>query len=181
MPTLNPKLRKVARRSFSTAMAFACQDIDGELEHGEIIGILRWREIADVAVHEEQLAGIEADDLVRRNPAVGAADPWIFRRLLAHEALEEAAVGGDFTRRPGTIVGLEVIEQGHHRKSPYPSQFDAAHACGDVEPGLALHRERLQLDGAVRTADQDVGSDSRPDGRFRGSAAIIPGKRARGP
>ena len=68
-------------------------DVDRELQHGEVVRVLRRREVGDVAVDEE-LAGIEVDDLVRRHAAVGAADPEIFRRLLAHEPPEEARIGG---------------------------------------------------------------------------------------
>ena len=49
-------------------------DIDRELQHRKIVGVLRRREIGDVAV-DEQLARIEIDDLIGRNPTVGAADP----------------------------------------------------------------------------------------------------------
>jgi hypothetical protein len=56
--------------------------IDRELQHGG--------EIGDIAVHE-QFARIEIDDLIGGHAAVGAADPEVFRRLLAHQPLEEAA------------------------------------------------------------------------------------------
>jgi len=65
------------------------QHIDCELQHGQIVGVLRGRQVGDVAVHE-QFAGIEADDLVGGHPAVGTADPQILRRLLAFEPPEES-------------------------------------------------------------------------------------------
>jgi hypothetical protein len=68
------------------------QDVDRELEHGEIVGVLRRREIGDVSVHE-QLAGVEVHDFVGGHPAIGAADPQILRRLLVYEAPEKAGVG----------------------------------------------------------------------------------------
>ena len=71
------------------------QHVDGELQHGEVVGVLRRREIGDAAVHEK-LARIEADDLVGRNPALGAANPQIFRCLLTFELLEEAGVAKTF-------------------------------------------------------------------------------------
>ena len=85
------------------------QHVDRELQHREIVGVLRGSEVGDVAVHE-QLAGIEVDDLVGRHPAVGAADPQIFRRLLAFEPPKEAGVVGDHSLRPSAIVGLEVLQ-----------------------------------------------------------------------
>jgi hypothetical protein len=85
------------------------EHIDGELEHREIIRVLRGCEIGDVAVHE-QLTGIEADDLVRGHPAVGASDPQILGRMLSLEPAEEAFVGGDLAPCPVAIVGLQMIE-----------------------------------------------------------------------
>ena len=81
------------------------QHVDGELEHGQIVGVLGRGEIGDVAVHE-QLARIEVHDLVGGHAAVGAADPQILRRLLPLEALEEAGIGRDFAFGPGAIVAF---------------------------------------------------------------------------
>ena len=75
------------------------EHVDGELQHREIVGVLRRGEIGDVAM-DEQLAGVEVDDLVGRHAAVGAADPQIFRRLLARQPAEEIGVAGDLAGRP---------------------------------------------------------------------------------
>ena len=88
------------------------EHVDRELQHREVVGVLRRREIGDVAV-DEQLAGIETDDLVGGHAAVGAADPQIFRRLLALQPAEEAGVGRDHAGRPGAVVGFEGL--GHDR------------------------------------------------------------------
>jgi hypothetical protein len=40
---------------------------------------------------DKQLARIEVDDLIGRDAAVGAADPQVFRRLLALQPFEEAS------------------------------------------------------------------------------------------
>jgi hypothetical protein len=85
------------------------QDVDRELQHRQIVGVLRWGEIADIAV-DEHLARIEAADLVGRHTAVGAADPEIFRRLLRLQALEEPGIGVDLAFRPGPIVGFQMIQ-----------------------------------------------------------------------
>src|SRR5208283_2510235 len=45
------------------------QYVNGELQHGQVVGVLRRRQIADVAVNK-QLSGVEADDLGGRYPAV---------------------------------------------------------------------------------------------------------------
>ena len=38
-------------------------------------------------------------------------------------------------------------------------QLQRADAAGGIEPGLALHRERLQRHRVVRAADQSIGAD----------------------
>jgi hypothetical protein len=74
-------------------------------------------------VHE-QLAGIEADDLVGGNPAVGAADPQIFRCLLARQTPEKTGVRGDHPIGPGAIIGLQVIQHGRrHSAERGPRQY----------------------------------------------------------
>ena len=83
--------------------------VDRELQHGQVVGVLRRRQIGDVAMDEE-FAGIEIDDLVGRDPAVRAADPQIFGRLLPFEPPEEIGVDGDLALRPGAILGLEIVE-----------------------------------------------------------------------
>lgn len=53
---------------------------DRVLQDGMNVGIERRSDIRDVTVNKE-LAGREADNLVRRYAAIGAADPEIFRLL----------------------------------------------------------------------------------------------------
>src|SRR5262249_6479533 len=81
---------------------FYPEDVDGELQDREIVGVLRRREIADIAM-DEHLAGIEPDDFIRRNPAVGAADPQIFWRLLRDQPAKEAGVLRDLALSPGAV------------------------------------------------------------------------------
>src|SRR5262249_20004854 len=88
---------------------FYPEHLDRELQHGEIVGILRGREVADIAVDEE-LARIEAYDLISRDPAVRAADPEIFWRLLAFEPLKETGVGQQHPCCPGTVVTFQVSQ-----------------------------------------------------------------------
>ena len=67
-------------------------------------------DVRDVAVHEH-VARREADDLVRRDAAVGAADPEVLGRLVLRQLREEAAVPGDHLRRPGAIVRSKSSER----------------------------------------------------------------------
>src|SRR5258706_2223347 len=66
-------------------------DVDRELQHRQVVGVLRRRQVGDVAV-DEHLAGVEIADLVGGHAAVRAADPQILGRLLAEQALEEPGI-----------------------------------------------------------------------------------------
>ena len=108
----------VDRRAHAAAAVMAdhhdvldLEHVDRELQHREIIGVLRRGEVRDIAV-DEQLAGIEIDDLVGGHAAVGAADPQILGRLLAFEPTEETGVGRHHALCPGAVIGLEMIEHG---------------------------------------------------------------------
>src|SRR5262245_4485185 len=87
------------------------QHIHRELQHGEIVGILRRREIGDIAV-DEQLSGIKAHDRVRGYAAVGAANPQILWRLLSFEAPKKVRVLCEQPRRSRTIAVFQVIQRG---------------------------------------------------------------------
>src|SRR6266853_440281 len=67
------------------------EDVDGKLQHRQIVGILRRSEIRHVAMYE-QLAGVEVNNRIRRHSAIGAADPEIRRRLLSFETPEEVRI-----------------------------------------------------------------------------------------
>jgi hypothetical protein len=60
-------------------------------------------DVGDVAVYQ-QLAGSETDDFISGNPAVGAANPQILRRLLARQARKELGILSGHLRRPVAIV-----------------------------------------------------------------------------
>jgi hypothetical protein len=77
---------------------------------------------------DEELARVEIDDLVGGHPAVGTADPQIFRRLLAFEPPEEAGIRGDHALRPGAVVCLQVVQ---HR--------------GAIAPFVALHKAECRV------------------------------------
>ena len=87
------------------------EHVHGELKHREVVGVLGWRQVRDVAM-DKQLARVEVDDLVGGHAAVRAADPQVFGRLLALEALEEARIGGGLAGRPVAVLGLEGVEHG---------------------------------------------------------------------
>ena len=88
------------------------EDVDGVLQDREAVEVGVDDDVADVAVHED-LTGLQADDLVRRHAAVGAADPEPLRSLpvgevskndgssstirLAHARFCSNSVSGDCT------------------------------------------------------------------------------------
>ena len=100
------------------------QHIDGELKHRQVVGILRRREIGDVAVHEE-FARIKVHDLVGWNPAIGAADPQVLGRLLPFQALEKTRVGGNLALGPGPVACFQMVQHAS-RIAPTASRHKAA-------------------------------------------------------
>src|SRR5207248_10325022 len=57
-------------------------------------------------------------------------------------------------------------------------QFDAGDPGRDIQPGLALHAERLQSVGIGRTADQKIAAKADADRRVGADAAVAAGKLA---
>ena len=51
-------------------------------------------------------------------------------------------------------------------------QLDAGDPGGDVQPGLALHADRLQRVGIGRTADQEIAAAADADRRIGADTAI---------
>src|ERR1700680_2344223 len=52
-------------------------------------------------------------------------------------------------------------------------------ADGEIEPDLAAYRNRLQRDGPVGAANQNIGAESRPDACFAGRADIVTSEETR--
>ena len=52
----------------------------------------------------------------------------------------------------------------------------SAMPAGDVQSGLALHAERLQRIGILRTADEEIAAEADADRGIGADAAIIAGK-----
>jgi hypothetical protein len=68
-------------------------------------------EVGDIAV-DEYLARGQADDLIRRHAAIGAADPEILRSLLRGQSTEEFRILADHAGRPSAVVRNESFK-GH--------------------------------------------------------------------
>jgi len=89
------------------------QDLDRVVDDRECVEIGMHDDVGDVAMHED-LARREPDHLVRRHPAVGAADPQVFRRLLLDQAREKLGVLGVHAFRPVLVVGEEMFDRLGH-------------------------------------------------------------------
>src|ERR1019366_7318404 len=55
-------------------------------------------------------------------------------------------------------------------------QFDIGYSGRDVQPGLALHADRLQCVGIFRPTDQEVAAETHPDRRVGADAAVVAGE-----
>src|SRR5580700_6537686 len=80
-------------------------------------------------------------------------------------------------------AGQEVRHCARGRAPPHGNllgemQLQRAYAGRDIEPGLALHRKRLQRHRTVRAADQHVGAEPGRDRHLRGRVDVGPGKHA---
>src|SRR6266702_1008538 len=55
-------------------------------------------------------------------------------------------------------------------------QFEAGDACGDIEPGLSLHADRLQGVGILRATDQEIAATADADRGVGTHATVIAGE-----
>ncbi len=65
--------------------------VNGEINNGHTIEVSLQDNIGNIAMHEH-LTGHQAGDLIRRNAAIGAADPQIFGCLLLCQACKKTWV-----------------------------------------------------------------------------------------
>ncbi len=81
------------------------EHVDGELQHRQAVEVRMDDDVGDVAV-DEQLAGRQAQQFIRRHAAVGTADPQVLGRLLRGQRAEERWVLGHHGTGP-VAVALE--------------------------------------------------------------------------
>ena len=111
---------------------FDLQHLHRELQHRQAVQVAVHHQVGDVAMHEH-LAGVEADDLVGRHAAVGAADPQKARRLLPRQPAEELGVVIDALLGPGAVVGKQAVEAAHdYIASAYNSRPMSMRRISDV-------------------------------------------------
>jgi hypothetical protein len=78
------------------------ENLDGELKGGGEVGIVRDRQVGNVAVNEH-FARVEIDDFGRRHTAVRAPYPKVAWPLLADETTEKTGIDEGLGRSPRTI------------------------------------------------------------------------------
>ena len=88
------------------------QDVYGELQDGKAVEVRVHDHVGYIAV-DEYLARQQPDDLVRRHPAVGAANPEVLRSLLRGELAEEIGILLADLVRPRAVVVQEALESFH--------------------------------------------------------------------
>src|SRR5215207_2294706 len=87
----------------------------------------------------EQLARLEANDLVGRNTAIRTADPEIGRGLLALQPLKEPRIGRDPSLGPVPVVFLQMLQ--HFDTSCPRSRLiwpasEGGHECFEIMPAF---------------------------------------------
>ncbi len=108
------------------------EHIHRELEDRETVEIGVHDQVGDVPMHE-QLARIEADDLVGRDPAVGAADPEVCGGVLRRQAGEELGVLLPPRGGPRAVVGKQILKKAHGLEADRPRAGRQARRCNDVQ------------------------------------------------
>lgn len=88
------------------------QGADGVLHDALAIEVAVDHDVRDVAV-DEYLAGLEADDLIGGDAAVGAADPEDLGPLPLGQVVEEIGVFLEHALGPGAIVLEQVWQESH--------------------------------------------------------------------
>ena len=69
-----------------------------------------------------------------------------------------------------------LMPMGRTARVPDRLQFEAGDAGGDVQAGLALHADRLQRVGILRSADQKITAAADTHGSIGAEAAIRAGE-----
>ena len=93
-------------------MCSTCSTSHGELHHRQAVQVAVHDHVGDVAM-DEQFARQQADDLVRRHAAVGAADPQVLGPLLPRQVGEEVRTAAADALGPGPVVVEKVRERAH--------------------------------------------------------------------
>ena len=90
-------------------------------------------DVADIAMHEH-LAGIEPDDVVGGNAAIGTAEPEIARRLLLGETAKVIGVATSLARRPSHIAVEQLVDHQMSRSGAGGSPREETHAQSPAPP-----------------------------------------------
>src|SRR4051794_6056667 len=120
------------------------QHLDRELDRGEAVQVRVYDDVRHVAM-DEHLPRQEVDDLVRRDAAVGAADPEVARRLLRGEACEKIGIVPLDVGGPHFVLVEEVLERLHAVAAAY----DTIAKCDSRSPAARSTRARTASRSAI--------------------------------
>ena len=87
---------------------FDLEHVHRVLDHRQAVEVSVQHHVGHVAMHK-QITGQHADDLVGRYTGIGAADPQVFRGLLAGELGEEFGIFLFDRIRPAFVVIKQVL------------------------------------------------------------------------
>jgi hypothetical protein len=142
------------------------------LDHRECVQIRMHHLVGDIAM-DEDFARCQADDLVGRHPAVGAAYPQILGGLLFDEAAEVFRILGAPLAGP-TAVALEELIDFLLHGFPCPTGFDTSRAAGaDLVHNYELYTtNRRSANGTAGQSHEPLfAADAAPTAGWHGHAS----------
>lgn len=88
------------------------KNIDGKLNYRQAVEIRVNHDVGNITMNKK-LTRQESDDFIRRNAAVGTADPKKLRRLLARQFWKEVWGLRMNSLRPGAVVFKKLLQSFH--------------------------------------------------------------------
>src|SRR5262249_19110456 len=133
------------------------------LDRGQAVQVRVNDDVGNIAM-DEHLPGQQADDLVRRHTAIGAADPEVARDLLANQAFEELGVLPYHLGGPCPILREQVTQDTHvdSLNLSLHLRFDARSSTSQLD--VADSQLGVHLDRDAMIAEQFASSIAELDG-----------------
>ena len=162
--SMSPMRRSVECRAHAAAAVVAAdddllhaEDIDGVLEHRQAVEVGVHDDVRDVAV-DEQLARSQPDDLVRRDAAVGAADPEVLGRLMLASSVKNPGSRATMSAAQVRFFANSSTRSATAERLPRFVTCTTPIASSPNSPAvhLRLHRHR-GLEAVATPSDQNGG------------------------
>jgi hypothetical protein len=88
------------------------ENLDSVLHDRHAVGVVGRYDVGDISM-DKQFARRKADDLIRRDSAIGATDPQIIRRLDLAKTFEKLRIAPGLFPGPFAVVGKKIVESRH--------------------------------------------------------------------